>query len=57
MIKSSGLVGMSNGPSIHGDLFMHKMKSIGAIDQAVFSLSIGRGGYESVITFGGYDLD
>jgi hypothetical protein len=39
------------------DLFIEKMKEAGAIDQAVFSLSIGMNDVQSKITFGGYDLD
>jgi len=33
------------------------MKEVGAIDESVFSLSIGMGDVQSKITFGGYDLD
>ena len=33
------------------------MKEVGAIDQAVFSLSIGMADVQSKITFGGYDLE
>lgn len=58
MIKSSGLVGMSpNHFDKESDLFIEKMKQAGAIDHAVFSLSIGMGDVQSKITFGGYDLD
>lgn len=39
------------------DLFIEKMKKTGAIDQAVFSMSIGMGDSQSKITFGGYDLE
>jgi len=38
-----------------GDLFMVKMKEAGAIDAAIFSLSIGMGNVQSKITFGGYN--
>jgi hypothetical protein len=40
----SGIVGMSPnhfGYESESDLFIEKMKEVGAIDQAVFSLSIG----------------
>ena len=63
MIKSSGLVGMSHPmknshrTNNDGDLFMDKMKQVGVIDNAIFSLSIGRDNYESKMTFGGYDLE
>lgn len=33
------------------------MKKTGAIDEAIFSMSIGMGDIQSKITFGGYDLD
>ena len=39
------------------DLFIEKMKQTGAIDEAVFSLSIGMHEQQSKITFGGYDLE
>ena len=39
------------------DLFIEKRKETGAIDQAVFLLSIGMEDVQSKITFGGYDLE
>jgi len=58
MIKSSGLVGMSpNHFDKESDLFIEKMKQAGAVDHAIFSLSIGMKNNQSIITFGGYDLD
>lgn len=57
-LSSSGIVGMSpNHFDWESDLFISKMKDVGAIDQAVFSLSIGMGDVQSKITFGGYDLE
>lgn len=56
-LKTSGLVGLC--PKLlhgDGDLFIMKMKKIGAIDKAIFSMSIGMGDVMSKITFGGYDL-
>ena len=56
-LRSSGLVGLSPykfDPA--SDLFIEKMKAEGAIDSAVFSLSIGMGEKQSKITFGGYDI-
>ena len=56
MIKSSGLVGLSpNHFDKESDLFIMKMKETGAIEAAIFSLSIGFGNIQSMITFGGYD--
>jgi len=41
-LKSSGLIGMSpNHFDSESDLFIEKMKTSGAIDHAMFSLSIG----------------
>ena len=57
-LSSSGIVGMSpNHFEEESDLFIEKMKQTGAIDQAVFSLSIGMNDVQSKITFGGYDLE
>ena len=57
-LSSSGIVGMSPTHfDFESDLFIQKMKEAGAIDQAVFSLSIGMGDVQSKITFGGYDLE
>jgi hypothetical protein len=39
------------------DLFIEKMKSAGAIDHALFSLSIASGNDQSMMTFGGYDIE
>jgi hypothetical protein len=56
--ETSGLVGLSPYQARDGsDLFVLKMKDSGAIDEAVFSLSIGMKDVQSKITFGGYDLD
>ena len=58
MIKSSGLVGLSpNHFDKESDLFIMKMKQVGAIDAAIFSLAIGLEDVQSRITFGGYDLE
>lgn len=57
-IRSSGLVGLSPykfDPA--SDLFIAKMKEEGAIDTAMFSLSIGMDDRQSKITFGGYDTN
>ena len=57
-LACSGLVGMSpNHFEEESDLFIQKMKQTGAIDEAVFSLSIGMNDQQSKITFGGYDID
>ena len=57
-LSSSGIVGMSpNHFEEESDLFIEKMKEAGAIDQAVFSISIGMNDVQSKITFGGYDLE
>jgi hypothetical protein len=37
------------------DLFIEKMKNVGAIENAVFSFSIGTLNTQSKVTFGGYD--
>ena len=58
MVKSSGLVGLSpNHYDASSDLFVEKMKKAGAIDHAMFSISLGVGNIQSKITFGGYDLE
>lgn len=55
-IKASGLVGLSPEKfDADADLFVLKMKEGGAIDEAVFSMSIASGEDTSKITFGGYD--
>ena len=57
MLRSSGLIGLS--PSHYeknADLFVEKMRDGGAIDEAVFSMSIAQGYEQSKITFGGYDV-
>lgn len=41
-LKSSGLAGMSP-KRLDADLFIEKMKKTGAIDEAIFSFSIGLG--------------
>lgn len=57
-MRSSGIVGLSpNHYENAADLFIEKMKKTGAIDEAIFSMSIGMGDIQSKITFGGYDLD
>jgi len=57
MVKASGLVGLSpNHFDKECDLFIDKMKRSGAIQHAIFSLSIGAKSISSMITFGGYDL-
>ena len=57
-MRSSGIAGMSpRHYETKSDLFIEKMKKTGAIDQAVFSMSIGMGDVQSKITFGGYDLE
>ncbi len=57
MIRSSGLVGMSpHHFDKESDLFVDKMKKNGAIDHAVFSLSIGMNDVQSKITFGDFDV-
>ena len=57
-LKSSGLIGLSPKKYENGsDLYVSKMKEVGAIDEEVFSISIGTGQDKSYITFGGYDLE
>lgn len=57
-LACSGIVGMSpNHFEEESDLFIEKMKETGAIDEALFSLSIGMNDQQSKITFGGYDTD
>lgn len=57
-LRSSGIVGLSpNHYENAADLFIEKMKKTGAIDEAIFSMSIGMGDIQSKITFGGYNLD
>ena len=57
-LASSGIVGMSpNHFEAESDLFIEKMKQTGAIDESIFSLSIGMNDQQSKITFGGYDLE
>lgn len=55
MLKVSGLVGLSpNKFEEEADLFVEKMKEVGAIEDAIFSMSIAPGNKQSKITFGGY---
>ena len=43
-LRSSGIVGLSpNHFENAADLFIEKMKKTGAIDEAIFSMSIGMG--------------
>ena len=51
-LKTSGLVGL--GPP---NKFIPGLKSQGAMDQAIFSLSIAPLSGKSKITFGGYNLE
>lgn len=56
MLKASGLVGLSpRHYERDADLFVEKMKDGGAINDAIFSMSIAPGQEQSKITFGGYD--
>ena len=55
-LKSSGLAGMSP-KRLDADLFIEKMKKTGAIDEAIFSFSIGLGQKPNRMTFGGYDIE
>lgn len=56
MLKASGLVGLSpRHYERDADLFVEKMKDGGAINNAIFSMSIAPGNEQSKITFGGYD--
>lgn len=57
-LRASGIVGLSpNHFENAADLFIQKMKKTGAIDEAIFSMSIGMGDIQSKITFGGYNLE
>ena len=52
------MVGLS--PKIHtrnADLLIQKMKEGGALDEAIFSISIAYDSVQSTVTFGGYDSD
>jgi len=56
-LHATGLVGL--GPKKtdnRADLFVEKMKEVGVIDEAVFSLYINLKADRSKMTFGGYDL-
>lgn len=56
-LHASGLVGLCpKKMDAEADLFVEKMKTGGAIKDAVFSMSIGDLEESSYITFGGYDL-
>lgn len=55
MLQTSGLVGLSPKRMEHNaDLFVEKMKQGGAIEDAIFSMSIAPGDKQSIITFGGF---
>ena len=57
-LHATGLVGL--GPKKtddRADLFIEKMKDVGVIDQAAFSLYINLKDDKSKITLGGYDTE